>query len=226
MKIATFSFDDGPVADQYLAELLRGNGICATFYLTASERRIGDEVVQNEKFVYWTPGDEEINIYRGHEIGCHGWSHRWMKQLSEEKLYGEIIDSMTVLSNIFGQQVKCLSYPYGGYDQTTLDFLNKWDLIKWARTYEAKPSEVNQANRFQIPVSMILPQHGLNELNDLIVAGEPIHIAGHAYEIFNEDGSAKNEAFLKELRVMINNLKINDYRIVPNSIFFEETVRR
>lgn len=57
----------------------------------------------------------------GHEIGCHGHSHRPLSALSEVDVHAEVAMSKKMLEDIIGNQIFSFCYPYG----TTSSFTDK-----------------------------------------------------------------------------------------------------
>ena len=79
-KALTFSYDDGQIFDRRLTELFRSHGMKGTFHLNSGTLDPGKG---NHTFV----GAEELEeVYRGHEIACHGLQHRNPAQLSDQRL--------------------------------------------------------------------------------------------------------------------------------------------
>ncbi len=85
-KYVALTFDDGP-SGRYTRQLLDGlrdRGVKATFFLCGYRvkeypdiaRRIFDE---------------------GHEIGCHGYSHKNMKSMSRRDIAAEIVDTQSLM---------------------------------------------------------------------------------------------------------------------------------
>jgi len=85
-KYVALTFDDGP-AGKYTAKLLDGlydRGVHATFLLC------GYRVAQYPELT-------ERIFTEGHEIGCHGYSHDNMKNMSRRQIAGEIMDTQALL---------------------------------------------------------------------------------------------------------------------------------
>lgn len=56
-------------------------------------------------------------------FASHGKSHRSFPTLSSEELYEEIYDSKVILEQWLGKPVSWLSYPFGDFDDRTINFL-------------------------------------------------------------------------------------------------------
>lgn len=85
-------------------------------------------------------------------IGSHGNFHFWWQYLDEKEQENEIKNSISFLFNLgFNTNNISLSYPYGSYNNLTLNLLKKYKL-KFALT--SKPGNVNEKilkNNFTLP---------------------------------------------------------------------------
>lgn len=85
-KYVALTFDDGP-SGKYTRQLLDGlydRGVKATFFLCGYRIRQYPDITQRIH-------DE------GHEIGCHGYSHKNMKAMSRRDIAAEIADTQALL---------------------------------------------------------------------------------------------------------------------------------
>lgn len=86
IKYVALTFDDGP-SGRYTRNLLDGlqdRGVKATFFLCGYRMKEYPEITQR---IF----DE------GHEIGCHGYSHKSMKTMSRRDIAAEIVDTHALL---------------------------------------------------------------------------------------------------------------------------------
>ena len=85
-KYVALTFDDGP-SGKYTRQLLDGlydRGVQATFLLCGYRIKEYPDIAQR---IF----DE------GHEIGCHGYSHKNMKTMSRRDIAAEIVDTQALL---------------------------------------------------------------------------------------------------------------------------------
>lgn len=85
-KYVALTFDDGP-SGKYTRQLLDGlqdRGVKATFFLCGYRIKDYPDIAQR---IF----DE------GHEIGCHGYSHKNMQTMSRRDIAAEIVDTHTLL---------------------------------------------------------------------------------------------------------------------------------
>ena len=87
----------------------------------------------------------------GMHIGSHGFDHYWLGSLSEEKQKVEIEKSLKFLKQIgcdINQWTMC--YPYGNYNQTTLELLAE-NNCKLALTTKVDIADTVHDNRYTLP---------------------------------------------------------------------------
>ncbi len=58
-------------------------------------------------------------------IGDHTLDHRTLSALSGEQIKSEVFDSKGIIEGQIGKPVNVFAYPYGGYNQTAIDYLNQ-----------------------------------------------------------------------------------------------------
>jgi peptidoglycan/xylan/chitin deacetylase (PgdA/CDA1 family) len=108
--MVTFSFDDLPKSAATLgADILESYGARGTFYVSGG--LVGIDAPD------WTTGsaDDVVSLYRrGHEIGCHTFSHRRACDLDETSLAEEITRNRTYLHSLDPTMtVDTFAYPFG-----------------------------------------------------------------------------------------------------------------
>ncbi|QOZ23405.1 polysaccharide deacetylase family protein [Bradyrhizobium sp. CCBAU 51753] len=108
--MVTFSFDDLPKSAATLgADILESYGARGTFYVSGG--LVGIDAPD------WATGsaDDVVSLYRrGHEIGCHTFSHRRACDLDETSLAGEIARNRTYLHSLDPTMtVDSFAYPFG-----------------------------------------------------------------------------------------------------------------
>ena len=65
-KVLTMSYDDGKAADRRLVEIFNKNGIKGTFHLNSGIMEEDPERI---------PLNEVKELYKGHEVSCHTYTH-------------------------------------------------------------------------------------------------------------------------------------------------------
>lgn len=108
----TMSYDDGCDFDKRLVEIFNKNGIKGTFHLNSMN-------LANNKAgcVHF---DEIADVYKGHEISCHTFTHPHPTCVPDTVLVSEILEDRRVLEKACGYTVRGMSYPYGDYNDHTI----------------------------------------------------------------------------------------------------------
>lgn len=140
-KALTFSYDDGEIYDRRLAELLRSHGMKGTFHLNSGKLETGS---QGSRFV----SEEELKeVYRDHEIACHGVWHRNPTTIGGQQMLLEIQEDRKSLEKLTGGLVQGMSYAFGNYNQEVIEIAKRAG-IKYSRT-------VNSTHGFFVPADFM-----------------------------------------------------------------------
>ena len=124
-KACTFSYDDNQIYDRRLIDIFNQYELKATFHINAG-------TLDQEGFIKTA---EVKELYFGHEISCHGYSHPFMTHLSQTELAFEIMEERKILEKIAGYPIRGLSYPFGDYSDDVIKALSKFGM-EYARTVE------------------------------------------------------------------------------------------
>ncbi len=111
------SYDDGRVQDRRLVEIFNKNGIRGTFHLNGTGFFENHSMVPDAEFV---PLDEIAELYRGHEISCHTWSHPYPESLPDAQMDFEIRENKRELEEHAGYIMRGMSYPFGSYSDSII----------------------------------------------------------------------------------------------------------
>jgi peptidoglycan/xylan/chitin deacetylase (PgdA/CDA1 family) len=125
----TITFDDGFVSNLIEAvPLMKKVGVQAINYLVADrlgqtsdwEAREGgeaDPLMDESQVREW--------LAAGHQIGAHTCTHPRLSFLSRDQAKEEIFASKKKLEDRFGFPMDHFAYPYGDYNQTTVDLVRE-----------------------------------------------------------------------------------------------------
>lgn len=92
--------------------------------LFADHMDIDEETLSQE--LYMEPNQLKTMVNAGMDVGSHTFSHRWLETLSEEEQEKEIKKSIDFLKTIgLSTDRWAMCYPYGSYNDTTLDILRQ-----------------------------------------------------------------------------------------------------
>jgi peptidoglycan/xylan/chitin deacetylase (PgdA/CDA1 family) len=112
--IVSFTFDDIPATALRGADLLEGVGARGTFYIAAGLLGMAG-----------TPGrhadQQEVSELcgRGHEIGCHTYSHARAASCSKSGFAAELDRNRDFLADVFGVVPKSFAFPFGSVSTST-----------------------------------------------------------------------------------------------------------
>ena len=180
-KVLTMSYDDGKTEDRRLVEIFNKYGIRGTFNLNSGllddPRRI--------------PACEYRDLYAGHEIACHTYTHPTIARSPITEVVRQILRDRMELEDIVGAPVRGLAYPNGSYSGEIMELLPKLG-IRYARV-------VPTTGEFGMPENF-LAWHGTCHHNgNLLELGERfrelyktqylymMYVWGHSYEFTNND---------------------------------------
>lgn len=202
-KAVTFSYDDGIYQDIQLVELFNKYHVKATFNLNSG--------IQTNAFSWENKGHRihHMNIegleklYQGHEVAAHGLSHANLAELDEKTIYNEVYWDKKNLENMFQREIRGMAYPFGTYNETVIDVLNRCH-IQYART-------VKRSGDFALPQNLLMLNptchHDDADVFELIEQfledkGESsilFYMWGHSYEFDINNNWERMEKILKRL---------------------------
>lgn len=116
-KAVALTFDDGPhpKLTPELMEILRAEGVTATFFMLGS---------QVEKF----PEIARSVAEAGYEIGNHSYSHSQLTKLDSAQIEREISGTQDIIEQATGQRPRVFRAPYGSVNGTVRKKLLEEDL--------------------------------------------------------------------------------------------------
>ena len=127
MKALTFSYDDGFLPDERLIRILNRYGMKCTFNInTGKHPKEGrpTDFAHDATFTkfLWS---EIKDVYKGHELACHSLTHPHLEKLDRATCRAEVLTDMVNLEAITGKKPVGMAYPYGSYNDETVDVLRE-----------------------------------------------------------------------------------------------------
>ena len=120
----TLSYDDGRDCDRRLIEIMNKYGIRGTFHINSSRVDSGP----------WVASSDDIkNLYKNHEVSCHGVYHHSLHTLSPQNIIGEILEDRKFFENLTGTPVRGMSYANGSYNDEIITVLRNCGMV-YSRT--------------------------------------------------------------------------------------------
>ena len=202
-KAYCLSYDDGVLEDKIFIKLLNKYHIKATFNLNSK--------LMLEEFE-WTHEtgakikrlnfNEACNLYDGHEIASHSYSHPYLSELSHEQIIYEMLRDKVILEKEFNRKVYGFALPF---DTLT------WDISKCARdvgfeylrSSETSNSLIPDYDYYNFRASVFhLDDNFEDILNEFFSSNEELcclQIIGHSYDLKIANKFDYIETILKRL---------------------------
>jgi peptidoglycan/xylan/chitin deacetylase (PgdA/CDA1 family) len=138
-RAITLSFDDGAGADRKMVETLNRYGLKCTFNLNPGSMKLDPNYVQL---------DEIRELYRGHEIAAHGFTHPRLHNLDLGGVAYQMVKCREQLEAASGRIVQGFAYPYGLVEAEGLVQCIKNCGIRYARVG-------GSTGKFELPVDFL-----------------------------------------------------------------------
>lgn len=192
-KALTMSYDDGREEDRHLVALFNKYGIRGTFNLNygidwdsrADELRI--------------PIAEYKELYKGHEIASHTYTHPTIERCPLEQVAEQILEDRKGLEAIAGYPVRGLAYPNGSYSEEIEKLLPALG-IRYARV-------VGSSDNFAMPRNFMEWKATCHHNHNLLELGKQfvelfktqylylMYVWGHSYEFTSKNNWELMEEF-------------------------------
>ena len=219
-KALTFSFDDGNVDDIRLIEIMNNYGLKGTFNLNS-----GIMIHANcwrfcdVKDVYHINFTDYPDLYKGHEVACHSYTHPDLTKLDRKTIYNEIKTDKLLLDLLYNQNTEGFAYPFGTYNEEVYSVLVECGL-KYARTINPtydfelpdKPLVWNPTCHFKDEKTEELAQKFI-ELEDIEAV---FYVWGHSYELVTEEDWQRFEKLWKSLAFKFDISYSTNIQIINN----------
>lgn len=141
-KAFTLSYDDAIRSDRQFIELINKYGLKSSFNIS-SYNCLKAEKEENPRNIKLS---EIKELYKGHEIAAHGYTHPHLDRLPREVMIHEIFMDRKTLEEETGRIVKGFVYPYGNYNKDTIEALRLCGIV-YSRTCMGFPKH----HEFDIP---------------------------------------------------------------------------
>ena len=115
----TFSFDDGNAQDKDVAKMLSARKMKATFHLHNRTNMLLK--------------DDFCEIYKDHEVACHGAKHVSINALSPSGKINEVMDNRRMLEGLLKSPVVGMSYALGDFCDEAVETLKACGIL-YSRT--------------------------------------------------------------------------------------------
>ncbi|PXV96168.1 polysaccharide deacetylase [Lachnotalea glycerini] len=190
-KVLTMSYDDGREEDRRLVSLFNEYGIKGTFNLNAG-------IDWDEKRI---PIQEYKELYQGHEIASHTYTHPTIERCPIEQVISQVIEDRKGLEKLAGYPVRGMAYPNGSYTKQIQDILPSLG-IQYSRV-------VGNSDQFAMPRNYLEWKATCHHNHNLIELGQQfidlfktqylymMYVWGHSYEFTDRNNWEVIEEFCK-----------------------------
>jgi len=96
--------------------------------------------------------EEQIRTMKRHGmfIGLHGYDHYWMTSLSQKELEEDVNKALKVMDSFIDQKRWAINYPYGDYNETVVDAMERRGAIV-GLTIEEGIADIRSGLPMQLP---------------------------------------------------------------------------
>lgn len=231
-KALTFSYDDGIEQDIRLIEILKANGMKATFNICSG--RFAPEDTVYPQGTFWRPMKESqcVRLYKenGMEVALHGLLHSSMTYIPKNVCVYEVSQDRINLERAFDDIIRGLAYPCGRYDDDVIEILKQCG-IAYART-------IKNTEGFELPEEWLAwhptchhDNPRLMELAKTFVEAENMghpylfYVWGHSYDYDRADNWHVIEEFAEYMGKRddvwyATNMEIYDYVTAYRQLVF------
>lgn len=108
-KVLTMSYDDGTLTDERMISIMNRYGIKGTFNLNFSFSSS-----ENSEYV---PIERVREVYKGHEVATHTYSHSIIARCPAIQIYREIVEDKKGWESVMNVPVRGHAYPYGSFSE-------------------------------------------------------------------------------------------------------------
>lgn len=112
-------------------------------YVGVSEEQLAYELYMTE---------EQIRTMKRHGmfIGCHGYDHYWLGNLSPEQMKQDISMALDTIDEFIDRKHWVMNFPYGNYNQDVLDYIKEQGACVGLTT-EVRVAEIGKDNALELP---------------------------------------------------------------------------
>lgn len=112
-------------------------------YVGVSEEQLAYELYMNE---------EQIRMMKRHGmfIGCHGYDHYWLGNVSFEKMKEDINMALYTLDEFVDRKHWVMNYPYGNYNANVIEYI-KGQGACLGLTTDVRVADLDKDSSFELP---------------------------------------------------------------------------
>ena len=203
-KALTFSYDDGPVWDRKLIELMSKYSVKGTFNLNSHRFNFAqdnfDDIVKDQR---------ELYLGSGNEVAIHTMGHFNLPQMDRGFAVRSIIRDRELLEEMFGVIIKGMAYPYGTYSDEVVEMCRLCG-VDYSRTTVSTGNFRMPSDWLRLPATCHHNDKRLPELAEQFINTPSLestwrqgpsmfYVWGHSYEFNNDNNWDMMEDFLRKV---------------------------
>ncbi len=191
-KALTLSYDDAVIEDERLISIMKEGGLKGTFNVNSgSYNAEGYERPTGEWRHCRMSRAEAIKLYSesGMEVAIHSYTHPHLESMPAPQAAYEILRDRATLEEEFGVIVRGGAYPYGTYNDETVEALRNAGIV-YCRTTKSTEKFDIPTDWLRMPATCHHANARLGELTKSFAEANPhagdapmlFYVWGHSYE--------------------------------------------
>lgn len=207
-KALTMSYDDGVIEDRQLVAIFNKYDIKGTFHINGGS-------MNKERHI---PAAEIAELYQGHEVSCHAYTHPFLERIPEIVALNQIFEDRKILEKYAGYPVRGMSYPFGTHNSQVREIAANAGIV-YSRTTAS-------TGKFSLPDNWLEWHPTSHHSHDVIAQSEVFkdsrndfmlfYVWGHSYEFDRNNNWELIESFCANIARRddiwyATNIEIYDY---------------
>ena len=240
-KALTLSYDDAVIEDERLISIMKAGGLKGTFNVNSGSYNTEDHERPTGEWRHCRMSrSEAIKLYSdsGMEVAFHSYTHPHLESLPAPQAAYEIVRDRATLEEDFGVIVRGGAYPYGTYNDETVQALRDAGLV-YCRTTKSTEKFDIPTDWLRMPATCHHRNQRLGELTRAFTEAVPqpgdapmlFYLWGHSYEFERDNNWEIIENFAADIGHRSDvwyatNIEIYDYIDAWNRLRFSMNMKQ
>ena len=234
-KALTLSYDDAVIEDERLIDIMLRHGLKGTFNINSGAyNQEGYERPVGEWRHCRLSKSEVAKLYQkeGIEPAIHSYTHPHLEALPVAQASYEILRDRAELEELFGVMVRGGAYPFGTYNDETVQALKDAGIV-YCRTTKSTEKFDIPTDWLRLPATCHHKNTNLPALTEKFISAKPeakddpmlFYLWGHSYEFERDNNWEIIERFAEEIGGCddvwyATNIEVCDYVTAWNQLVF------